>query len=229
MWAVLPIKSLTNVKTRLATALLPSERIELFRFMMHDVFSALMEVEEIERTVVVTRDPEVRDIATRFNAVILEEASNDDHTAAVGRASQWLVSRGANCFLQVPADIPGVTARELNNVLTVHRAKPRPAFTISPSHDYGGSNCVVCSPPAVIELSFGEDSFRRHVRDARAAGVELSIVHQPGIALDIDYPQDLVNFMALNTVTRTHHFLARSGLGARVADFVKAKRVKEEA
>jgi 2-phospho-L-lactate/phosphoenolpyruvate guanylyltransferase len=228
MWAVLPIKSLNNVKTRLASALSPSERIELFRFMMHDVLSALMEVEEIERTVVVTRDPEVRSIAARFDAVILEETSNDGHTAAVGRAAQWLISRGTNCFLQVPADIPGVTPQEVNNVLSVHRAKPGRAFTISPSHDYGGSNCIVCSPPDVIDLSFGEDSFRRHLRDARAAGVECSIVHQPGISLDVDYPQDLVKFMELNTFTHTHRFLARSGLGARVADFVETECVKEE-
>lgn len=228
MWAVLPVKNLQNVKTRLAPALSTSERVELFRVMLHDVLSALIEVREIERTVVVTRDPEVRQIATKFNALTLKEMSNDGHTAAVGRAAQWVTSRGADGLLQVPGDIPGVTPHELANVLAVHRAKPSRAFTISPSHDYGGSNCVVCTPPDVIKLSFGDDSFRGHMRAARSAGVEYSIVEHPGIALDIDNPQDLVKFMELSSSTHTHRFLSLSGLGRRVAEFVSAGCKKEQ-
>jgi 2-phospho-L-lactate guanylyltransferase len=228
MWAVLPVKNLQNVKTRLASALSPSERVELFRVMLHDVLSALVKVREIERTVVVTRDPEVRQIATKFNALILEETSNDGHTTAVGRAAQWVTSRGVDGLLQVPADIPGVTPQELANVLAVHYAKPSRAFTISPSHDYGGSNCVVCTPPDVIKLSFGDDSFRGHMRAARSAGVDCSIVEHPGIALDIDNPQDLVKFLALSSSTHTHRFLSLSGLGRRVAEFVRAGCKKEK-
>lgn len=220
MWAVLPVKSLNRVKTRLSPALSPDERVKLFRCMLHDVLTSLVEVRQIERIIVVTCDPHVVEITTRFKVGILNDASDSGHTAAVWRAAQWLIASGADGLLQVPADIPGVTPRELADVLAVHQSKRGPAFTISPSHDHGGSNCVVCSPPNVIDLSFGNDSFRRHMSIARAAGVECSIVERPGIALDIDSPQDVANFLALKSSTDTHRFLSASGIGQRVSKLV---------
>jgi 2-phospho-L-lactate guanylyltransferase len=196
--------------------------------MLHDVLTSLVEVREIERVLVITCDPQVVELTTRFNVSVLNEESDSGHTAAVGRAAQWLMSRGADGLLQVPADIPGVTPRELADVLAVHHSKRGPAFTISPSHDHGGSNCVVCSPPNVIDLSFGIDSFRRHMSIACAAGVECSIVERSGIALDIDSPQDVANFLALKSSTHTHRFLSASGIGRRVSKFVGACFEKEE-
>jgi 2-phospho-L-lactate guanylyltransferase len=228
MWAVLPVKSLDKVKTRLSTALSPLERVNLFKCMLHDVLSTLVEVRSIERVLIVTCDPEVVKIATRFDVSILNDENDSGHTTAVGRAAQWLVSRGAGGLVQVPADIPGVTPRELADVLAIHFAKPGRAFTIAPSHDYGGSNCVVCTPPDVIDLSFGIDSFKRHMSIARAAGVECSVVDRPGIAMDIDCPQDLVKFLMLRSSTHTHRFLTVSGIGQRVVELLGTGCEKEE-
>lgn len=227
MWAVLPVKSLNKVKTRLSPILSPVERIDLFKCMLHDVLSSLVEVGEIERVMVVTCDPQVVEITSRFNVAILNSPGDAGHTAAVGHAARWLISRGIDGFLQVPADIPGVTPRELADVLAVHRSRRGPAFTISPSHDHGGSNCVVCSPPDVIDLSFGNDSFRRHMGIARAAGVDCSIVEWPGIALDIDAPQDVAEFLASDSLTKTYRFLSTSDIGRRVSEFVGAVCEKE--
>ncbi len=227
MWAVLPVKTLKDSKTRLSPALSSIERVDLFKCMIGDVLSTLMEVRQIERVLIVTRDPEVVRIASRFNVDILDDESDDGYTAAVGRAARWLVTRGADGFLQVPADIPGVTARELADVLAVHRAKRGRAFTIAPSHD-GGSNCVVCTPPDVIGLSFGIDSFSRHLEIARAADIECSIVERPGLGLDIDRPEDLANFLSLNSATDTHRFLSASGIARRVTELVAMGREKEE-
>lgn len=226
MWAVLPVKNLENVKTRLAPALSPPERVELLSVMLHDVLAALKDVPTIDGILVVTRDPAIKRIASKFGASVLEEEANEGHSAAVGRAARWLASRGAHGLLQVPADIPSVRAGELANVLSVHHEKQHRALTISPSQDYRGSNCVVCTPPDLIEFSFGDDSFRRHAQSARNAGIECSVVEHPGIALDIDEPKDLANFMALGSATSTHRFLSRSGLGQRVLEFVEARSRK---
>ena len=226
MWAVVPVKSLQNVKTRLAPALSLPERKELLKCMLQDVLWVLGCVEGLAGTLVVTCDLGVKDIASRFGAEIFEEAKNDGHSAAVNRAARWLARRGAEGLMQVPADIPSVTAEELVDVLAEHRRMPRRALTISPSHDYRGSNCVVCTPPDALELSFGDDSFRRHARIARGAGVVCTAVKRPGIALDIDEPGDLANFFALGSATRTQRFLSESGLGCRVVDFVEGTTQK---
>ena len=66
-----------------------------------------------------------------------------------------------------------------------------PSVTIVPAHDERGSNAVLCSPPLVMPLRFGDDSFFPHLAAARAIGIEPTIVKLPGIALDIDQPLDI--------------------------------------
>lgn len=227
MWAVLPVKDLENVKTRLAPALSPVERVSLFNCMLHDVLTAMSKVSAVRNLLMVTRDAQVGRIGESYGAKILWEPSNHGHSEAVSGAARWLISRGANGFMQVPADIPGVRPDELSGVIAVHRKALQRSFTISPSHDYFGSNCVLCTPPDLLELTFGYDSFRMHMQRARAQGIEPKVVEYPGIALDIDTPQDLARFFKLrHHSTRTQKFLGETKLGPRVVEMVSACKVE---
>jgi 2-phospho-L-lactate guanylyltransferase len=96
-------------------------------------------------------------------------------------------------MLTVPGDIPRVTPAEIAAVVEARRAAP--SVTIVPAHDERGSNAVLCLPPTVMQLRFGDDSFLPHLVSARARGIEPTIVKLPGIGLDIDQPQDLQAFM----------------------------------
>jgi 2-phospho-L-lactate/phosphoenolpyruvate guanylyltransferase len=69
--------------------------------------------------------------------------------------------------------------------------QPSPSLAIVPAHDGRGSNAVLCSPPLVMPLRFGDDSFLPHLASARALGIEPTILNLPGIALDIDQPDDV--------------------------------------
>lgn len=226
MWAVLPIKNLENVKTRLSPSLSLPERIELFHCMVHDVIAAVSAVSVLNGVLVVTRDQHIKRLARMFGAQILEETRNDGHDVAVARAALWLSASGAKGFMQIPGDIPTVTPDELAEVIAVHASSQRSrAFTISPSHDYGGSNCIICTPPDLIPLKFGEDSFRRHLASARAAGIETRVVERPGIALDIDNPKDIACLATTPGNTRTHRFLDESGIGQRVLHDLSASSI----
>jgi 2-phospho-L-lactate/phosphoenolpyruvate guanylyltransferase len=219
MWAVVPVKSLKNVKTRLAACLSPTERIGLCRCMVEDVIASVSAVPELNGVLVVSRDPDIKLLAAAYHASVLEQNGDEGHDAAVAGAAAWLVERGEDGLMQIPGDIPTVTSSELSEVLAAHgRAeKANLVFTISPSHDYGGSNCIVCSPPDLIPLKFGPDSFRRHLASAHSAGLEIKIIERPGIALDIDYPEDLDRLLVTPRNTRTHQFLAESGIGRRIS------------
>ncbi len=115
-----------------------------------------------------------------------------------------------------PGDIPRLSSAEIAATLAAHR--PAPAFTIVPAHDDLGSNMIVCSPPDVIPLRFGEDSFYPHLDAARDRGVEPLIVRHPGIGMDIDHPVDLVAFLRMlpPVPTRTLAFLEQSGIAGRL-------------
>ena len=64
-------------------------------------------------------------------------------------------------------------------------------FTIVPAGDKKGSNAVACSPPLAVPLRFGDNSFYPHLDAARKAGIEPVIKEFPGIATDVDTPEDI--------------------------------------
>jgi len=58
-------------------------------------------------------------------------------------------------------------------------------------------------------LRFGENSFYPHLQAAEACGIRPNVVHLPGIALDIDNPEDVVSFMRIDAPTRAQAVLAK--------------------
>jgi 2-phospho-L-lactate guanylyltransferase len=114
-------------------------------------------------------------------------------------------------MLTLPGDIPRVTAAEVNAVVAARL--PEPSFTIVPAHDEMGSNAVLCAPPYAVPLRFGDNSYFPHLDAARRAGIEPTVVRQPGIALDIDHPADLRMFLdAPRMPTRTLALLESFGI-----------------
>ena len=204
--AVVPVKDLGNAKQRLAAALDQPARSALFRAMLEDVLEALSGVPALAGILLVTRDPDVIVLAERHGAECLIEPENRGHTAAVELAAKALAERGAGALLQVPGDIPRVTAAEIEAVIAAHA--PAPAVTIAPSRDHRGSNAVLCSPPDVFPFRFGDDSFHPHLAAARTLGIEPAVVERAGIGLDIDTPDDLEVFLASPSDTRAYRLLA---------------------
>lgn len=214
MWAVLPAKDLVDAKQRLAEALNPPERRLLFRTMYEDVLSVLAAVPGLDGIAVITRDKEAAAVATSYGARIITEAQNQGQTAAVEAAVATLIDDGISSIMTFPGDAPLITREEIDTVLRAHGDAP--AMTIVPAHDRRGSNCIALSPPDLIPFSFGNDSFKPHLAAARARGVEPVILDLPGIALDIDTPDDLRQLIHRPADTRTHAYLDASGIAARL-------------
>ncbi len=214
MWAVLPAKDLVDAKQRLADALGPPERRLLFRTMYEDVLSVLAHVPGLDGIAVITRDEEATAVARSYDARIITEAENQGQTAAVEAAVATLIDDGVTSIMTFPGDAPLITRDEIETVLAAHGDAP--AMTIVPAHDRRGSNCIALSPPDLIPFSFGNDSFKPHLAAARARGVEPVILDLPGIALDIDTPDDLRQLIHRPADTRTHAYLETSGIAARL-------------
>jgi 2-phospho-L-lactate guanylyltransferase len=214
LWAVVPVKDLRHAKQRLAGVLSAAERHALFAAMLEDVLAALAASKRLAGILVVTRDPLARDLASSYGARVLIEAENCGHTAASTFGAATLAQEGAVGMLQLPADVPLLTAADIAAVLQAHASAP--SITLAPSRDRLGSNAVACSPPDLLPLRFGDDSFFPHLERARALGVEPRIVARPGLALDIDTPADLAAFLATPSTTRAYVYLMHSGIAERI-------------
>jgi 2-phospho-L-lactate guanylyltransferase len=208
IWAVVPVKETAGAKHRLAAALSPAQRQGLALAMLEDVLAALAETQGLAGIALVTIDADAAALAKRYGAEIWADGARDGHTGAVTAAGRRLVNAGAAGMLTLPGDIPLVTAGEIGHLLAAHR--PAPAFTIAPSHDELGSNAVLLSPPDGVPLRFGDDSFVPHLAAAEARGIAPTVLHLPGIALDIDNPIDLAHFVGLGSRTRAGLWLAEN-------------------
>ena len=81
-------------------------------------------------------------------------------------------------MLQLPADLPLVTPADIEALLEVHGEAP--AVTLAPSRDQRGSNAVACSPPDLLPLRFGDDSFFPICSARGRSGVEPQDRRAPG-------------------------------------------------
>jgi len=210
MWAVVPVKELDRAKERLAPLLSTELRRALMLTMLEDVLAALAEAPGLEGLAIVTVDPAARQMAMRYGARIIEAGARDGHSGAVAAAARLLAEEGQPGMLTLPGDIPLVTPGEIIRLLAAHRLAP--AFTIAPSRDERGSNAIVCSPPEAVPLRFGEDSYFPHLRAAEACGIRPTVQRLPGIALDVDTPEDLAAFALVPSPTRARALLAANNL-----------------
>ena len=62
---------------------------------------------------------------------------------------------------------------------------------IAPDRRGTGTNALLWPTRPLPGFFFGENSFERHDASARAAGLEPKIVRRPGLAHDVDLPDDL--------------------------------------
>ena len=90
--ALLPVKDIEDAKQRLATALSAEQRRDLFRAMLEDVLETLVSSPDIATTYVLTRDPEVRTLAGRYGASLLDESENGGQTRAVSAGAKALLA-----------------------------------------------------------------------------------------------------------------------------------------
>jgi 2-phospho-L-lactate/phosphoenolpyruvate guanylyltransferase len=210
LWAVVPIKERGEAKERLAAILRPEIRQALALAMLEDVLAAVTATPGIRGLLVVTVDREAGRLAASYGARLIEEDARSGHTGAVAAAARLLAAEGRADMLALPGDIPLVTPAELAQVVAAH--PPAPSFTIAPSHDRRGSNAIACSPPDAVPLRFGENSFYPHLQAAEACGIRPNVLHLPGIALDIDNPEDVVSFMRIDVPTRARAVLLEDRL-----------------
>ena len=106
-----------------------------------------------------------------------------------------------------------VTAHEIDKLAEF---TPNRMVRIAPARDGGGTNGLLLSPPQLMETAFGENSYQQHIALAKSVGAGLETVEGPGIGFDIDTPEDLISFCAIDGENETHTYLNVSGIRRRL-------------
>jgi 2-phospho-L-lactate guanylyltransferase len=184
---LVPVKNLADAKQRLSSILSPEERFALAQTMCADVLQTLARWQGRPPVAVVTSDSYARELAARFDFEVIDD-DNSGETNAIEMATAACCERGESSTLVVPADIPLIDSAELQKI--VDRAPPSGAV-LAPDAAGRGTNAAWRSPGDLFPLRFGNDSFLPHLSAAKAAGLPCVVLKLPGIARDIDRPEDL--------------------------------------
>jgi 2-phospho-L-lactate guanylyltransferase len=187
---LLPVKDFSEAKQRLAPVVDVATRSGLAHAMLADVLNSLSKARAPQRVVVFTASEKVIQMTKTFGFEVVREVSVEGHSAAVNHMVEEL-SVSATRILSIAGDLPRLVPSEIDFALDC-ASEP---ITLIPSRDGTGTNGVVFIPPARIAMEYGEDSFRRHLSKAAASGRRLQVMNLPGIAFDIDTPEDLQAFM----------------------------------
>lgn len=186
LYAVVPVKNLGVSKRRLSAVFTLQERKQLTLAMLEDVLAAL-KVSVVDKMLVVGEDSQVQQTAEKYGAAYLSTTKNGLNPA-IEEAADWCVQHGADSVLVLPADVPFVTAKDINRVVELGAGYC--AIVLSPSNNWG-TNALFQNPPKLIPACFGPQSFLAHIREAYGKGIGVRLHLSTGLATDIDSAEDL--------------------------------------
>jgi len=203
---LVPVKNLNGAKQRLSSILDPPERVELAHAMCEDVLGAIAAWQGRPPVTVVTSDPYARSLARHFAFDVIADETNSSETDAIQMATNVCCAQDVESLLVVPADIPMIETAELEQIAA---AAPERGTVLVPDAAGRGTNAAWKSPAGLFPLRFGNDSFLPHQAAARATGLPCVVLQLPGIALDVDRPDDLLALASAHGSRRSQK-LARS-------------------
>ena len=185
--ALIPVKSLTIAKSRLAPSLSQHQRQRLVLDMLHHVLGVLLDSELFEQVSVVSPDEHVLEQAYIWGARAMAEEQHG-HNQALHAAALKEMTEGVTSLLTISADLPLLTTQEIRCFFEQSRQHE---VVLAPSRDGTGTNAILVRPPLVVPYLFGPDSFHNYIEAARQMQLSYTTYHSTGLALDIDTIDDL--------------------------------------
>lgn len=188
----MPHRGLAAAKTRLAPVLDHDERIALARTLLVRVLRVARQA--CDDVVVISPSAELDPIVIDSGARLAVQRGMGLN-AGLDQAREIATADGIERLVVLHGDLPNLAVDDVRALTDA--AAGLPSVAIAPDRLGTGTNGLALSPPGVIGFRFGGGSFAAHRAEAEAAGVEPAIVARPGLAFDLDTPEDLARWLEL--------------------------------
>ncbi|HVH14359.1 MAG TPA: 2-phospho-L-lactate guanylyltransferase [Candidatus Angelobacter sp.] len=208
-WAVVPVKGLTESKTRLSTYLQGDNRRILVEALLDDVLSSIIRSRVYGTIMVISPDENVAS-RIRLPEVSFLKQTGIGLNRAVEQANRLATLGHASSLTTVLADIPLVEPRDFEEIVGL--GSPGRRVAMAPSMK-GGTNVMLTSLPGAISPSYGRWSYSKHLRRAQAGGLNAYSISNRRVSFDIDTMSDLLELRRLDPKGKT--------ASGRVAEMLK--------
>jgi 2-phospho-L-lactate guanylyltransferase len=214
VWTILPVKSLSESKGRLAHLLSPAYRAQLMHRLLEHVLQTMQGVPRIIQVLVISRDPDVWRLARIYKARVVKETEPYGLNSAVAHAYGIAAGGGADAVLILPVDLPLVTTADINLILDAGLgeahgngsgamtgmeflpslappANPQqPVMAICSDRRGDGTNGLLLQPSLNFEFHYGVNSLNEHIKEAFERNFLVRLVNATGLQFDLDTEED---------------------------------------
>jgi 2-phospho-L-lactate/phosphoenolpyruvate guanylyltransferase len=189
---IVPHRGLERAKTRLAGVLDPLERAALAERLLRHVLEAA--VATGHQVVVISPDASLERVVESVGARLVVQRGMGLN-AGLGQARDEAVRDGAQVLAVLHGDLPDLTPDDITALISAVRA-PGPEVGLAPDAAGSGTNGLALLPPEAMDFHFGRDSLASHQAAAEQSGARMTVIRRPGLAFDVDTPQDLAAWLA---------------------------------
>lgn len=189
--ALIPVRGSSSAKTRLSSLFREEERLALVWSMLQRLTGEIAASGVVDRTVVITRDPEAvgARLAPDHARTILPQADEGDLNAALQQGRDWAREQGYDVVLVLPGDLPLVTSDDIRAMIEA----PGP-LVVATDRAEDGTNALRIDLDGwsgeAFRFCMGPGSAGHHIARARETGNHVTTLFRPGIAHDLDTPRD---------------------------------------
>jgi 2-phospho-L-lactate/phosphoenolpyruvate guanylyltransferase len=202
--AIIPVKPLSQGKSRLSGILSEEKRIRLNKVLLSSTLNCLRKIQQIDCLIVVSYDSEVLMIARGFGAVTVLETQKTNINRALRKATKVAIGLNYGKVLIIPADLPFLNPDDI--IRMINMAKKPPEIIIAPDMRETGTNILYINPIGAIKYKFGDESFKKHLEQAERKKVHIKIFRCEKIAFDLDLPNDW-DFLFSTKITKNNHIV----------------------
>ncbi len=187
---LVPMKPAYEGKSRLASVLDEDGRAALSLHLLQHVLSVASRVAGAE-TWVIGGDAWVQHVATLESAT-WQQDTGGGLNEALRPAIRTAFEAGAPAILVLPGDLGLLAPGDVEDLVRLSDGF-RKAVLARAAAD-GGTNALLVPRGLAFGPSFGPGSFQRHMDEAQRARVPVEVSQAPGLAFDLDTPEDLAAY-----------------------------------
>ena len=120
--------------------------------MLEHVLSEIKNSKKSDKNFIVTKDKEAVKIAEKFGFDVLLEEKQSGESSSVDWASKKLYEMGASSVLRLPADLPLIESRDVDEIF--ERSNETNSSILVPSRSGLVTNAFLRSPPRNCSIVF---------------------------------------------------------------------------
>lgn len=182
---LIPVKSLTSAKSRLARYLTSIQREKLVLEMLQHVIKTIKAADDQFEIFIVTLDQKVELLAKSLGVSVIQEKNPGQNRALTFAAKQ--INQNLP-LLTISEDLPLLMTDDIKKLFLLIKNAD---FVLAPSKEKTGTNAILMQKPMLLPYQFGKNSLNKFISSAKKQKLKYFLYDSKTIAFDIDTLEDI--------------------------------------